>query len=51
MLGLGVLGVVDLAGATFAGSAYLALPLAVVGLGLVAGAWYGRARWSGTCCW
>jgi hypothetical protein len=45
VLGLGVLGVVDLAGATFAGSAYLALPLAVVGLGLVAGAWYGRARW------
>lgn len=44
-LGLGLLGVVDLAGARIAGSAYLAVPLAVVGLGLLAGAWYGRARW------
>jgi hypothetical protein len=45
VLALGVLGVVDLAGAAVAGSAYLALPLAVTGLGLVAGAWFGRARW------
>jgi hypothetical protein len=45
LLALGVLGFVDLAGAAVDGSAYLALPLAVVGLGLVAGAWYGRARW------
>lgn len=44
-LAVGVLGMVDLAGTAVAGSAYLALPLAVVGLGLVVGAWYGRARW------
>lgn len=44
-IGLGVLGLVDLAGTSVPGSAYVALPLAVLGLGLVAGAWYGRARW------
>jgi hypothetical protein len=42
---LGVLGMVDLAGTAIPGSAYLALPLAVIGLGLVLGAWYGQARW------
>lgn len=45
VLATGVLGVIDLAGAAIAGSAYLALPLAIVGIGLVVGAWYGRARW------
>ncbi len=43
-LALGVLGLVDLAGAPIAGTAYLAVPLTVVGVGLVVGAWYGRAR-------
>lgn len=42
---LGVLGLVDLAGAAVPGSFYIALALAVVGVGLVAGAWVGRARW------
>jgi phage shock protein PspC (stress-responsive transcriptional regulator) len=41
---VGVLALVDLAGASVAASAYLALPLAVVGLGLVVGGWRGRAR-------
>lgn len=45
VLSIGVLGLTDLAGAPVPGSAYMALPLAVVGLGLVTGAWYGRARW------
>jgi hypothetical protein len=45
VLALGVLGITDLAGAAVAISAYLALPLAVIGLGLLMGAWYGRARW------
>ncbi len=45
VLALGVLGTIDLAGAAVAISAYLALPLAVIGLGLIVGAWYGRARW------
>jgi hypothetical protein len=42
---LGVLALVDLAGAAVPGSAYLAVPLAVVGVGLVVGGWRGRARW------
>jgi phage shock protein PspC (stress-responsive transcriptional regulator) len=41
---LGVLGLVDAAGAQVPVSAYLALPLAVVGAGLVLGAWVGRSR-------
>lgn len=45
VLALGVLGMVDLSGASVAGSAYLAMVLAIVGAGLLAGAWYGRARW------
>jgi hypothetical protein len=45
VLALGVLGLIDLAGADVPGSAYVALPLAVIGLGLVVGAWYGRATW------
>jgi hypothetical protein len=35
---------VDLAGARFPVSAYFAVPLAVVAVGLLIGAWYGRAR-------
>ncbi|GAA1037648.1 hypothetical protein GCM10009557_51600 [Virgisporangium ochraceum] len=41
---LGTLATVHLLGASIAGSAYFAVALAVVGLGLVAGAWVGRAR-------
>ena len=36
---------VDASGASLPGSAYVALPLALVALGLIAGAWLGRARW------
>jgi hypothetical protein len=45
LLAIGVLAVVDLAGASVPPSAYVAVALATVGAGLVAGAWYGRARW------
>lgn len=45
VLGIGVLGMIDLAGADVAASAYVAVPLAIVGLGLVARAWYGHG-WS-----
>jgi hypothetical protein len=45
ILAVGILGLIDLAGAHIAPSAYLAIPLAVLGVGLVVGAWYGRARW------
>jgi len=41
---LGVLGLVDAAGAQVPVSAYLALAVAVVGAGLVLGAWVGRSR-------
>lgn len=41
---VGALGVVDAVGATVPVSAYLALALAVVGGGLVIGAWLGRSR-------
>ncbi len=40
----GVLGLVDALGASVPVSAYIATPLAVVGIGLVAGAWIGRSR-------
>ncbi|GAA0929394.1 PspC domain-containing protein [Virgisporangium aurantiacum] len=43
-IALGTLATVHLLGASIAGSAYFAVALAVVGLGLVAGAWVGRAR-------
>jgi hypothetical protein len=36
---------IDLTGASVDGAAYLAVPIAVLGLGLVVGAWFGRARW------
>ncbi len=45
VLAVGVLGIVDLAGAKVVASAYFAVPLGVIGLGLLVGAWYGRARW------
>ena len=45
VLAIGVLGMVDLAGVKVAASAYIALPLAIVGLGLIVRTWYGRG-WS-----
>jgi hypothetical protein len=45
ILALGVLGMVDLSGASVPGGGYLATVLAVVGAGLLVGAWSGRARW------
>jgi hypothetical protein len=44
-LAMGTLVVVDVAGASIAGTTYLAAALGVIGLGLVVGAWLGRARW------
>ena len=44
VIALGVLGSVDSAGGSVAGDAYPALALAVVGAGLVVGAWMGRSR-------
>jgi phage shock protein PspC (stress-responsive transcriptional regulator) len=44
-LALGVLTVTDVAGASYPVAAYLAVPLGVIGLGLLVGAWLGRARW------
>jgi hypothetical protein len=44
LVGTGLLASTDLAGAHVPGTAYLALPLAIVGLGLIVGTWYGRAR-------
>ena len=44
LLVVGVLGMVDLAGARFPASAYFAVPLTIVGAGLLIGAWYGRGR-------
>lgn len=41
---VGLVGLIDLAGARVPASVYFAVPLAVVGAGLVAGTWYGRAR-------
>ncbi len=41
---LGLVALADLAGMSVPAPTYLAVGLAVVGLGLVAGAWYGRAR-------
>jgi hypothetical protein len=45
VLAIGVLGMIDLAGADVAASAYVALALAIVGLGLIVRTWYGRG-WS-----
>jgi len=44
LLGLGVLAAVDVAYAEVPGSAYVALALGVVALGLLVGTWVGRAR-------
>lgn len=44
VIALGILGAVDGGGGDVAGSAYPALGLAVVGAGLVVGAWIGRSR-------
>ena len=41
---LGVLAVIDMAGATIPVAGYFAAALATIGLGLVVGAWFGRAR-------
>jgi hypothetical protein len=45
VLAVGVLGMIDLAGAHVAASAYVAVPLAIVAVGLIVRAWYGRG-WS-----
>lgn len=45
MLVLGGLIAADLVGVSIAPLAYLAAPLAVLGLGLLVGTWLGRARW------
>jgi hypothetical protein len=44
-LALGLLAVADLSGLKVRAMAYIALPLAIIGLGLVTGTWIGRARW------
>jgi hypothetical protein len=44
-LALGAVFVLDLAGVSVPKAAYPATALAVIGLGLVVGAWLGRARW------
>jgi hypothetical protein len=44
ILAVGIMGMIDLAGARFPVSAYFAVPLAIVASGLLIGAWYGRAR-------
>lgn len=44
LIGLGALAAVDVAGADVSGGAYVALALAILGLGLLVGAWIGRAR-------
>ena len=45
LLVLGVLAVIDIAGAHVPFFVYAGALLAVVGLGLLIGAWFGRARW------
>jgi len=44
LFAVGILAMADLAGLDVRASAYLALPLTVVGAGLLAATWYGRAR-------
>ena len=44
-LALGVLAAVDISGVRVPVLAYVAVPLTVIGSGLVVGAWLGRARW------
>ena len=45
LLVLGILAVIDIAGAHVPFGVYAASLLAVVGFGLLIGAWFGRARW------
>lgn len=45
VISVGVVGIVDLAGVATPASVYFATPLVVIGLGLILGAWFGRARW------
>ncbi|WP_162908406.1 LiaF domain-containing protein, partial [Allorhizocola rhizosphaerae] len=44
LIALGSLGLADMAGVSVPAAAYVATALGVVGLGLLVGAWYGRAR-------
>jgi cell wall-active antibiotic response 4TMS protein YvqF len=44
LLAVGALAVADLSGLDVRASAYLALPLTIVGAGLIVATWYGRAR-------
>jgi hypothetical protein len=44
LIAVGILAVADLSGLDVRASAYLALPLTIVGAGLLIAAWYGRAR-------
>ncbi|HEX6683796.1 MAG TPA: PspC domain-containing protein [Candidatus Limnocylindrales bacterium] len=44
LIALGLMGVADMAGAGVPGAAYFAVALGMVGIGLIIGAWYGRAR-------
>lgn len=44
LIALGGLSLADLAGANVPGTAYVATALAVIGLGLILGTWFGRAR-------
>jgi phage shock protein PspC (stress-responsive transcriptional regulator) len=43
LIALGVLALVDIGAPTIPVSAYIAAPLVVIGLGLIAGAWWGRS--------
>jgi hypothetical protein len=45
IIAVGLLGLLDLTGTPIVASAYVAVPLTVIGAGLVIGAWFGRARW------
>lgn len=44
LIALGVMGIADMSGLNVPGGAYVAAALAMVGIGLIIGAWYGRAR-------
>jgi hypothetical protein len=45
LFGVGIVALIDVAGARVPASVYFAVALTVVAAGLLAGAWYGRARW------
>jgi phage shock protein PspC (stress-responsive transcriptional regulator) len=44
LLALGLIGAADLAGVAVPGVVYVLIPLTIVGVGLIVGAWLGRAR-------